>query len=686
MLSSPVPQWIAAFRWLLAVLRRGTPKLPLGLTHVVSFLQTAIQRLRWMPLSCARSQDNVNDLGFLSCASDSVPAGYGMQILEQPRAIGGFDVAAPGDSGSDSPEKDSEAFTAPDVKSSCDSQPEPSGARETTVATPASYSSCAPRISDIRLILPENFARYKYRETEPKEAEPYKVGAQTLTFAPGDPPSGWIAPLHPEGAKYYCDTQRRIFTDLNICDPRNLANLNQVVEHIVEQIRASGSNGNLHYAALLGEAQDPDLLVDLVIDMDDNKMKPTQGFYYFINHSERCPFWLDSFFPAQELRLWDGIQLTMEMQTEQLRHAMEHQFWQHCALFPNTLHLSERRTKELADCIIFAIGDLSTSFTSTVPQTIEELKTWLSVVKHLQPNPVASQGALLHDGLGSAFTFARMMEQFAQGRFDNFHGLPWARLNHDQSVFKKEEHTESYFARVIALALFFTPAVYLHSLKKAYVDRRVMMRVWKPLIHKLNTEWTDFILIGTVILNANVAFLSIASVDTLTNGRHSLVQIFSYLSIVASMGSVILALLLVRQNRTKFHESASDLSASLHVRIRETGGLNLLAIIFSLPYALLIWSTILFFAAFLTTCLRVPDTISRSTICVAVVIVSVCILWCIWDAWPMGVSSPESVKAEVEEEDALGAPFGHRLLSFSTRISTIKLKERFVQIPDPHPV
>ncbi|KAJ7767531.1 hypothetical protein DFH07DRAFT_331281 [Mycena maculata] len=96
------------------------------------------------------------------------------------------------------------------------------------------------------------------------------------------------------------------------------------------------------------------------------------------------------------------------------------------------------------------------------------------------------------------------------------------------------------------------------------------MRLWKPLIH----------LIGTGILNANVAFLSVNSVDTLTNsGRHSLVQIFSYLSIVASMGSVILALLLVHQNRTKFHESASDLSASLHTRIRETGGLNLLAII-----------------------------------------------------------------------------------------------------------
>jgi uncharacterized membrane protein YozB (DUF420 family) len=53
-------------------------------------------------------------------------------------------------------------------------------------------------------------------------------------------------------------------------------------------------------------------------------------------------------------------------------------------------------------------------------------------------------------------------------------------------------------------------------------------------------------------------------VDTLTNsGRHSIVQILSYLSIVASIGSIILGLLLIRQNRTKFHESAGQIVRGL---------------------------------------------------------------------------------------------------------------------------
>lgn len=52
---------------------------------------------------------------------------------------------------------------------------------------------------------------------------------------------------------------------------------------------------------------------------------------------------------------------------------------------------------------------------------------------------------------------------------------------------------------------------------------------------------------ATVLLNANVGFLAIGSVDI--NGR-SPIQVASYMSLVASMGSMILGLLLVSHNRT----------------------------------------------------------------------------------------------------------------------------------------
>jgi hypothetical protein len=83
----------------------------------------------------------------------------------------------------------------------------------------------------------------------------------------------------------------------------------------------------------------------------------------------------------------------------------------------------------------------------------------------------------------------------AHDRFLNFHGLPHARLDLDQSVYDAEKRPQSVLFRALSFFLFFAPEVYLQSLEKAYTDKTVLVRVWKPLIHKLNTEWQDFTLL-----------------------------------------------------------------------------------------------------------------------------------------------------------------------------------------------
>ena len=60
------------------------------------------------------------------------------------------------------------------------------------------------------------------------------------------------------------------------------------------------------------------------------------------------------------------------------------------------------------------------------------------------------------------------------------------------------------------------------------------------------------------MLNANVAFLSIQSVDVNYGPYRSPAQISSYCSIANSIGSIILGLILVRQSRTKPKETASE--------------------------------------------------------------------------------------------------------------------------------
>ena len=59
------------------------------------------------------------------------------------------------------------------------------------------------------------------------------------------------------------------------------------------------------------------------------------------------------------------------------------------------------------------------------------------------------------------------------------------------------------------------------------------------------------------MLNANVAFLATQSIDDSVSPYRSPTQVASYLSIIASIGSIILGLLLVQQNRSK-EEGTSD--------------------------------------------------------------------------------------------------------------------------------
>ena len=69
-----------------------------------------------------------------------------------------------------------------------------------------------------------------------------------------------------------------------------------------------------------------------------------------------------------------------------------------------------------------------------------------------------------------------------------------------------------------------------------------------------------------MLLNANVAFLAIQSVDQISennNPDRSPAQIASYLSIIASIGSIILGLLLIRQNRTKSGGTADDVVSGI---------------------------------------------------------------------------------------------------------------------------
>jgi len=148
-------------------------------------------------------------------------------------------------------------------------------------------------------------------------------------------------------------------------------------------------------------------------------------------------------------------------------------------------------------------------------------------------------------------------------------------------------------------------------------------------ITRLQSDWAEFILYGTVLLNANVAFLAIPSVDT-GNHTRTAAQLASYLSVLTSVGSIVIGLLLLRQHRTKPHDAAEEVDKYLRSRHRNALGFETLAILFSLPYALLLWATIAFTSAFsLEALLNSSELWARLPVGVVLAMMALLISWCI---------------------------------------------------------
>ena len=168
----------------------------------------------------------------------------------------------------------------------------------------------------------------------------------------------------------------------------------------------------------------------------------------------------------------------------------------------------------------------------------------------------------------------------ASGKFFNFHGQPEARLNRDDSVYGHSTHRRTWFIKSISIFLFSAPDIHLENLQKMCVDGIVYKAIWEEGLRIVIDEWQEFIILyvsnktrtttclksnslltfkSTVVLNANVAFLSIQSVDTnIDPSYRSPAQISSYCSITASIGSIIIGLILVRQIRLKKHMKTAN--------------------------------------------------------------------------------------------------------------------------------
>ncbi|KAF9444237.1 hypothetical protein P691DRAFT_786995 [Macrolepiota fuliginosa MF-IS2] len=141
-----------------------------------------------------------------------------------------------------------------------------------------------------------------------------------------------------------------------------------------------------------------------------------------------------------------------------------------------------------------------------------------------------------------------------------------------------------------------------------------------------------------VMLNVNVAFLTVQSIDQVTPPvRRRPDQIASYVSVVANMGSIITGLLLIKMNRVRLQDTTSDAIRFINARSSKVLGLETLAIMYSLPFALLMWGMIAFVVAFCLNCFQDTTSVTRGVVGAACLLVAILVGWCVWVGWDKSI-------------------------------------------------
>ncbi|KAI1781942.1 hypothetical protein LXA43DRAFT_907222, partial [Ganoderma leucocontextum] len=128
-------------------------------------------------------------------------------------------------------------------------------------------------------------------------------------------------------------------------------------------------------------------------------------------------------------------------------------------------------------------------------------------------------------------------------------------------------------------------------LSHTWVDHKINYDCWRNCIRELQADWAAYVIPSTVILAANGAFLAVQSVDqgdVAATGR-TMVRMVSYLSALLNVGRVVASLILAEQHRLSTHRYAEDAVAYLCARAPSKGGVERLAVRFSISAAFFRW-------------------------------------------------------------------------------------------------
>ncbi|KZV70034.1 hypothetical protein PENSPDRAFT_456871 [Peniophora sp. CONT] len=377
--------------------------------------------------------------------------------------------------------------------------------------------------------------------------EPYNIPAfNTLDFphrvcppehiqANPEKRGGWRSALHPDGSLYFHKTSQSEFGSFNMITEAYLYGegilheVNLFTEYMWQHmLPARDKFANRGFELVMNVKVDPD--TDSIV-----------WSYYFIDHIQCMPFWMRDYNPGVHMRTTEELGASSP---DHLRHLLKAMYWDHCALYPG--HSGARCA---AESIIAPIR-------YTAPYTAEEAVRLHEQLEFLRKYCEVDPGPYIEIA-------GRTISSIERWRYNFLHGTQVIRRFRGQTVLPLRPPSALY--RVLAPAFFYAPFSHLYECRSVYLDGVLANDVeWTTYVMKLLKEWQEFVLYATILLNANLAFLeapnlfgtstsdsSSVSMDAVAGSYQPVSPgaILSFCSMLASFGSMMTGLLLIRMHR-----------------------------------------------------------------------------------------------------------------------------------------
>ncbi|KIK21489.1 hypothetical protein PISMIDRAFT_104009 [Pisolithus microcarpus 441] len=318
--------------------------------------------------------------------------------------------------------------------------------------------------------------------------------------------------------------------------------------------------------------------------------------YYFVDHRQRLLFWVDDYDLSHIFFSVKGVTAR-----DHMKQAVVTQYWwvMHIELYPNRRELKANDHEELRNILTCAIADAATSGTPLAPFDLDTMTGMLDLVEKLQVS-IGKENPYAVWVTAPSFNLRQLSS--GRSRFINFSGQSCARLDADQCIYASHHHPSrsgsSFLIRIFDLFLFKSASVYLEELRRMWVDQIVHYPRWQKYIAKLTSEWARFTIFSTVLLTADVGVLAVPALGGGGGGGTPINNTGSSTSggpsppvasqMIAAIASIYISILF---------SVASILTSIQLTNHKSLFGIDRLAIMYSLPYAFLVWGIFLFVLA-----------------------------------------------------------------------------------------